>query len=119
MTSFRAKVRLAVRVWRLSVRLRLGRPALLSLAVHEPAAPAAPRLTNSLILFGLLHEQATGRSGDRCPHRRVTMSRAPVRARELEPAGRGRRGRVLAILASAALTAGWPLCCRPLVVHVT
>jgi hypothetical protein len=77
------KLRLAVRVWRLYVRVRLGlrrsslpvfvqelaripiradrhSPALLSLAVHRSLqlGPLRPRcLTNSLVLYGLLREQ--------------------------------------------------------------
>jgi Transglutaminase-like superfamily len=77
------KVRLAVRVWRFYIRVRLGLrrsplpafvqelasipvrggrhpPALLSLAVHRSLqlGPLRPRcLTNSLVLFGLLREQ--------------------------------------------------------------
>ena len=77
------KVRLAVRVWRFYVRVRLGLrrsplpvfaqelaripiradrhpPALLSLAVHRSLqlGPLRPRcLTNSLVLYGLLREQ--------------------------------------------------------------
>jgi hypothetical protein len=77
------KVRLAVRVWRFYVRVRLGLrrtqlpalvlelgrttvradrhpPALLSLAVHRSLqfGPLRPRCrTNSLVLYGLLREQ--------------------------------------------------------------